>query len=111
MSDFRYAIDVAQVPPRRATSFQIDARWFTVCQDNGTWYAFDHHCPHAGGPLGEGEVCDGCIVCPVHGWPFDLKTGLTDPNMPWMRLKFYRCEVREGQVYIDVSAPIPPLPQ
>ncbi|MEQ1505076.1 MAG: Rieske 2Fe-2S domain-containing protein, partial [Myxococcota bacterium] len=31
--------------------------------------------PHAGGPLGEGQL-DGCtLTCPWHGWSYDLETG------------------------------------
>jgi nitrite reductase (NADH) small subunit len=38
-------------------------------------HALDGTCPHAGGPLGEGEVADGTLSCPLHGWAFDLATG------------------------------------
>ena len=32
-------------------------------------------CAHAGGPLPEGKIVDGCIECPWHGSRFDLATG------------------------------------
>jgi nitrite reductase/ring-hydroxylating ferredoxin subunit len=32
-------------------------------------------CGHAGGPLGEGEMCDGAVTCPWHRSVFDLQTG------------------------------------
>jgi nitrite reductase (NADH) small subunit len=32
-------------------------------------------CPHAGGPLHKGSVCDGKLSCPWHGWTYDLATG------------------------------------
>jgi nitrite reductase/ring-hydroxylating ferredoxin subunit len=35
-------------------------------------------CPHLGGPLEEAMLdADGCIVCPWHGYRFDLRTGLS----------------------------------
>ena len=109
-SDYRYALDAEQVSPGSATPVEIDGRWYAVCNEGGRFYACDNLCPHAGGPLGRGEIDDGRVICPIHHWPWDLKPGLTDPDMPWMRLKLYRCKLREGKVYVDVSAPIPPKP-
>jgi nitrite reductase/ring-hydroxylating ferredoxin subunit len=42
---------------------------------NGNVFALDNACPHMGGPLGEGEVEDGVVTCPWHGWQFEIKTG------------------------------------
>ena len=33
------------------------------------------YCPHALGDLSKGEVVDGHVICPLHGWEFNLKTG------------------------------------
>lgn len=33
-------------------------------------------CPHRGGPLGQGIIEDGKIICPWHAWAFDVKTGV-----------------------------------
>jgi nitrite reductase/ring-hydroxylating ferredoxin subunit len=35
----------------------------------------DARCPHKGGPLGDGTVRDGTLVCPWHWYAFDLATG------------------------------------
>ena len=105
---WKYAAESASIQPGAAAAVQLDDRWWAICNDRGTFYACDNLCPHAGGPLGRGDVHDGCVVCPVHGWPWDLRTGLSAPGMPWMRLRRYRCEVRAGKVYVDLSAPIPP---
>jgi nitrite reductase (NADH) small subunit len=40
----------------------------------------DGVCPHEGGPLGEGIVEDGKVVCPWHGYPFDVHTGGTEQD-------------------------------
>ena len=32
-------------------------------------------CPHAQGDLSKGIIKDGCLVCPNHGWRFDIETG------------------------------------
>lgn len=38
--------------------------------------AMIERCSHEGGPLGEGDVTDGCVVCPWHGSTFRLTDGL-----------------------------------
>jgi UDP-MurNAc hydroxylase len=38
-------------------------------------YNIQRRCPHALGDLSKGEEVDGHIVCPLHGWKFDIKTG------------------------------------
>jgi nitrite reductase/ring-hydroxylating ferredoxin subunit len=37
--------------------------------------AFQDSCPHAQWRLSEGELVDGVIKCPGHGWGFDAATG------------------------------------
>jgi nitrite reductase/ring-hydroxylating ferredoxin subunit len=37
--------------------------------------ALIERCSHEGGPLGKGEVTDGCVVCPWHGSTFRLSDG------------------------------------
>jgi len=38
----------------------------------GTYYAISDTCPHAGGPLSEGYVSGTSVMCPGHGWTFDM---------------------------------------
>ncbi len=42
---------------------------------DGEFYAIDNKCTHDNGPLGEGTVKNGRIICPRHGAAFDAKTG------------------------------------
>jgi len=108
MVDWRYALEVSDLPAGRAARVCVDGAWLAICNDGGRFVAVDDACPHEGGSLGRGHVADGCVVCSMHHWPFDLKTGLTDPRIPSMRLTFYPCEIREGKVYVDCEHPIPP---
>ena len=70
--------------------------------EGGKVFAINAECPHVGGPLGEGFVEDGKVYCPLHGWPFDLKTGkcLTNPRA---KVECFSNKVEEGKVFICVS--------
>jgi nitrite reductase (NADH) small subunit len=43
--------------------------------DDGSVRVLDNSCPHVGGPLVDGAIHDGCVVCPWHGWRYDLRSG------------------------------------
>ena len=62
----------------------------------------DDACPHAGGSLSGGLV-DGqmfeapCVICPWHGWPFDVQSGEC-PDNPSYRVNTYASRVLAGRV-------------
>lgn len=41
----------------------------------GKVYALDAKCPHRDGPLADGLVGGGKVVCPYHAYKFELATG------------------------------------
>ena len=50
---------------------------FDICLAwvDGEVHAIEDACNHAGASLAEGWVEDACIVCPMHGYVFDLRDG------------------------------------
>ncbi|HEV8717278.1 MAG TPA: nitrite reductase small subunit NirD [Candidatus Binatia bacterium] len=44
-------------------------------QRDGQLFATDNQCPHRQGPLADGIVGAGKVICPLHAWKFDLATG------------------------------------
>src|SRR5579872_7140895 len=55
---------------------------------NGTFSALDNTCLHMGGPLGEGTIENGKVVCPWHGWAYDPATGELSHN-PKLKVAVY----------------------
>ena len=45
-------------------------------------------CPHARGPLHEGDVEGAILICPWHGWTYDLRTGACEED-PTLTLELY----------------------
>jgi len=37
--------------------------------------AIDNRCPHKGGPLADGVIAAGDILCPLHNWRVNLDSG------------------------------------
>ena len=46
-----------------------------VCSVEGQLVAFRNICPHAGLPLGEGNLQGHVLTCPFHGYSYDVKSG------------------------------------
>ena len=55
--------------------------------------ALDNHCPHQGGPLGEGELAGTVVTCPWHEWRFDVRTGVNTDDAT--------CKVQSYPVKLD----------
>jgi nitrite reductase/ring-hydroxylating ferredoxin subunit/multimeric flavodoxin WrbA len=64
-------------------------------------------CNHAGGPLGEGTLEDGYVVCPWHGWKFHGRTGLGEPGYEEDRVPAYRVKVEGDRVLVDLASATP----
>ena len=62
---------------------------------DGGYVAIDNACPHAGAPLCDGTVLDGRVVCSLHLWEFDLRTGACDVGPDW-NVRTWPVRLRDG---------------
>jgi len=89
----------------------VTAGTISICLSHfdGRWAAMDNHCPHQGGPLGEGTIEKGndgkCwIRCPWHGWDFDPLTGAPPGGHEDSGQTTYPVELRGGEVLVGLEA-------
>jgi len=68
-------LDVTDVPEGTPTAAKAGAQTLVVVRQGTTVYAMHSVCAHAGGPLAQGKIVDGCVECPWHGSRFELATG------------------------------------
>jgi len=54
---------------------ELSGHSFRIVEVEGKFVAHSTECPHRLGPLGECEVESGRLVCPWHGYAFDLRSG------------------------------------
>lgn len=66
-----------QLPPAgEAREFECaSGRMVCVVNVHGEITAMDNVCAHRGGPLGQGTIEHGRLICPWHGWAFNPSTG------------------------------------
>jgi nitrite reductase (NADH) small subunit len=71
---------IDQIPRGEGRAFEVEGRQIAVFHTrSGAVYAVEAVCPHRGGPLADGLLGGTLVVCPLHGWKFDLASGAT-PN-------------------------------
>ncbi|WP_178114772.1 Rieske (2Fe-2S) protein [Pseudomonas saliphila] len=58
-------------------------------------------CPHATGPLHEGEVEGRVLTCPWHGWSFDLDSGVCVDD-PCLHLKRFPVQVKGDDILVGL---------
>jgi len=76
MSEFVTLCSIADLPAEgEAKEITVGATTLCVARVKGEIAALDNACPHRGGPLGQGLVEEGRVVCPWHAWAFDVKDG------------------------------------
>lgn len=93
---------VAELPPEGGVrEFSVGKQSFCVARINGQVAVLDNECPHHGGPLGEGDVEDGKVVCPWHAYAFDAHTGLCD-HQPKLSVRVYEAKIEGNDVLVTL---------
>jgi 3-phenylpropionate/trans-cinnamate dioxygenase ferredoxin subunit len=80
---------------------KIGKRDIALVRTNGEYFAISNVCRHAFGPLSEGFVDGYVLMCPWHGWRYDVRDGTTDH--PGADVRTYPVTVRDGEVFVTVE--------
>ena len=81
----------------------VDGKKYLVCHQDGEFIAYRNVCPHQYGPAVEGIIRaeDQVVICPWHGWEFDLRTG-ENPHLDGCTLPQVSTVVEDGIVYLKL---------
>jgi len=90
---------VHDVRPGESRVVVVAGRPVALFNVNGTFYATDNTCLHRAGPLGEGFLDGAVVTCPMHGWQYDVRTGVSFMN-PAAKLRTYRVVVEGDEVQV-----------
>jgi nitrite reductase/ring-hydroxylating ferredoxin subunit len=97
MAEFVRVCSRSELPQQgQAREFEVNGRTICVANVSGRIAAMDNVCVHRGGPLGQGSVERGKVVCPWHGWEFEPFTGAAVHNEQH-RVAVYEVRI-EGEV-------------
>lgn len=99
---FVQAGKTAEIAPGTVHEVEIGGKPVAVANVGGKFYAISGTCLHRGGPLGQGSLDGTVLMCPWHGWQFDVTTGKVYGNAT-VGVDCYPLEVRGDELFVDVG--------
>ena len=97
-----HKIDPGELQVGRITTVIAGNRALAISRTTDGWGALDNHCPHQGGPLGDGEIDDrGWVICPWHGYEYDPLTG-APPAEYGDNASCFKVEERDDGLYVEL---------
>ena len=103
MSEFISVAKVEEIPPGAGKTVDVNGIWVALFNVNGSFFAVDNTCPHAGGPIGEGKLSGEIVTCPWHGIEFDIAKGTALSN-PKLKVRQYTISVVDDEVVVTFGS-------
>ncbi|HEY7334458.1 MAG TPA: nitrite reductase small subunit NirD [Bryobacteraceae bacterium] len=94
---------VENIPPHEGRPVQVGGMELAVFNLGDRFAAVENECPHKGGPLCDGIVSGNVVVCPLHGWRFDLASGMAVRAPEPACVATFPARVVDGIVHVDLS--------
>lgn len=99
---FVEACKVEDIPEKHACIATVSGERVAIFKYDGKVSAISNVCQHQNGPLGEGEIIDGCITCPWHGFQYLPETGASPPPFT-EKVPTFNVKIEDGRVLVDAT--------
>ena len=91
---------VDEIPENRACIATVSGERVAIFKYDGKISAISNVCQHQNGPLGEGEIIDGCVTCPWHGFQYEPESGASPPPFK-EKVPTFNVKIVDGKVFVD----------
>lgn len=96
-------LDRAEISSGEVIEVFVEDRAIVVVDVGGQLSAIDSVCPHAGGPLADGQLEGSLLTCPWHGWTFDVCTGSCGVSDD-IQLQTFEIRVEGGEIFVELPS-------
>lgn len=97
--------EVDNIPLREGRAVRLGFEELAIFNLGHEFLAIDNRCPHRGGPLADGIVSGGSVVCPLHAWKLCLTSGAVErPAGEQACVRSYPVQVVDGIVQVQFTA-------
>ena len=93
---------LAEISEDEGRRFDVGGLRIAVFRKGSRVYAVGDSCPHMGASLSDGYIDGGAVICPWHGWVFDLETGAS-PFDEDARIPVFRVLVEHDDVFLEIE--------
>lgn len=98
---------LADLDDRGRAVVLVEGTRVALVRVEGRLHALEDTCPHRGGPLSEGDLAGPLLHCPLHAWPFDVRTGQC-PERPGVGVRIYEVRVEGERILVAASGSFRP---
>ncbi|PID59845.1 MAG: nitrite reductase [Ignavibacteriae bacterium] len=99
LNDFKLVCKVSELTDATGQRFLINDVDVALFKVEGKIYALNNFCTHKLMPkIYEGNIEDGYVICPLHGWQFNLKDGKLHNGTT--ALDTYETKIIDDDVYV-----------
>lgn len=105
--EWHHVAEASDLPNGRVKTVIAGTKSMALVHFKDQFAAMENHCPHQGGPLGEGSIETGTngqcwLRCPWHGWDFDPLTGKPPGGHEDSGQEMFPVENRNGAIYVGL---------
>ncbi len=98
---FIFCLKESDIKDGQMKAVRAKGRAILLVRKDGQVYGLSNFCPHMGCSFERGILRDYLLMCPCHGWKFDIRNGKYEENDA-IRLSAYPCKISNGQVFIKL---------
>lgn len=100
--EFTGVLPESELPENTSHRVEVEGTPILVVKQHGKIYAIGEKCAHLGGPLSEGRLEEGAVVCPWHGSTFRLADGQVLEGPSAYSQSCYETRVHNGQIEVRI---------
>jgi len=95
------SIKESEIKEGQMKPVRIKGKPILLVKVGGQIYAVSNSCPHEGCQLQGGILTGYQVMCPCHGWKFDIRNGQYQEN-PQTKLETYQSKTENGKIHIEI---------
>src|SRR5437763_5443486 len=97
-------VDPAGLEVGQVTTVVAGGRAVCLSRTGDGYGALDNRCPHQGGPLGDGQIEDGWLICPWHAYQYHPCDGKPPPGFADAAVPFAVEDRRADGLWVQLPA-------
>ena len=101
-TDFVSCIKESELRENHMKAVRVKGRPILLVRVGGEVYGIANLCPHAGCSFEGGILTGYLVMCPCHGWKFDVRNGQYQ-EIPQVKLECYRCKIENGKIHVEIK--------